>query len=324
MRKTPGKWLLLVGGAVVVMAIAVFMFGRGWIANLGSNAFGNVCTRASLESGKVQYEQGALSLVQMSSQREQLNKIVTFWKQEIKKNESQIKKLEKEKKVAENQIKNLEKYIKNTCSGRWLNKKMGSTMDTCETKNTELVKVQKELKQIQNALSKENEQNRKRTATIKNAESKIKTLNQQIQNITSYRTGYDTCKWSISGEVTISGEVFVASISAPTTVNANTPFTVNLSIKNKSGSTATNYTGTVYMWGVNSDYLCYLDDICRWDDIIYPANSDTYTFVSGEVGVHSFTDWFTIKRAGTYRLYVYIPADAPTYYKEDFVNIIVK
>lgn len=60
------------------MAIIVLIVGRGGMANLGSNAFGNVCTRASLESGKVQYEQGALNLIKMSSEKDHLTKIVTL------------------------------------------------------------------------------------------------------------------------------------------------------------------------------------------------------------------------------------------------------
>lgn len=332
MKNTPGKWLLLVGGTVVVMAIIVFIVGRGWMANLGSNAFGNVCTRASLESGKVQYEEGTMNLIGMSAERDHLKNIVALWKQEIKKNESQIKKFESEKKTSENQIKNLEKYIKSSCSrvpktisGGRSGSKPNPLYTTCESKKKELATVQQNVKKAEAALTKEKEQNRKRTTTIKNAEAKMQTLDQQIQNITSYITGYDACKWSISGEVTISGEVFVASISAPTTVAVNTPFTVELGMKNKSGATTNNYTGSVYMWGTNSDNFCYLDGICTWDDVVYPGNSQAYTFVSGEVGVHSFTNWFTIKRAGTYRIYMSYPTyGPPDYYKEDFVNIIVK
>lgn len=65
---------------------------------------------------------------------------------------------------------------------------------TCESKKKELATVQQNVKKAEAALTKEKEQNRKRTSTIKNAEAKIQTLDQQIQNITSYIAGYDACK----------------------------------------------------------------------------------------------------------------------------------
>ncbi len=209
MQKTPGKWLLLAGGIVLVMALIVGIMGRGWFSNLGSNAFGNVCSRASLESGKVRYEQGSLDLIKLSSEKNQLTKIVSVWKQEIKKNESQIKKFESEKKIAEKTIWSIEKILKKSCTsvtktitvggGRGGSTQPNPVYEICETKKRELTAAQRDLKQAEASLSKEAAQNKKRTATIKNAESRIRALDNQIQDITSYRTGYDACRWTISG-----------------------------------------------------------------------------------------------------------------------------
>lgn len=44
------------------------------------------------------------------------------------------------------------------------------------------------------------------------------------------------------------------------------------------------------MEGVNADLLCYLDDICTWDDVTFPNQDHSYTFTSADQGTHSFTN----------------------------------
>lgn len=44
------------------------------------------------------------------------------------------------------------------------------------------------------------------------------------------------------------------------------------------------------MWGTNSDNFCYLDDICKWDDVVYPNQNNSYTFTVADQGKLSFTN----------------------------------
>lgn len=337
MRKSPTKKGIILGVVLVCAIVWVLLLNSGGFSSLRSSTLGNsfVCTKPNLEAGRLRYEEGLLNLARFTAERNQLNGIVSTGQQAITKNNAEMKKFQNQKKAAEDRVKNLTKYINTYCSETALSPTkfavwrggvntaaLTERKNTCAEKRNQLRSAQQDVQKADNGILTERAQNKNRTVAIKNAVSRIRTLTTQIQNINNYNAAYNACKWTISGEVTVSGEVFVRSISAPTSVAANTPFTVGVRVQNKLGNTAPNYTGTIYMWAINADYLCYLDDICKWDDVVYPTDSQTYTFVSGEAGVHSFTNWFTIKRAGTYRLYVNLATDE--YWKEDFVNILVR
>ncbi len=336
MQKTPGKWLLLAGGIVLVMALIVGIMGRGWFSNLGSNAFGNVCTKASLMSGEAKYIQSGLDISKLSQEATQLQKIISLGKQEIKKNDSQIKKFEKEEKETKKTISNVEKEIKEKCNsvnsagGRGSAKNNAMIQKTCDQLKQKLQNQKQNLKWTQNSLSREETQNKKRNNTVKNAESKLANINNKIQDSKSYIAAYDSCKKTVSGEVNVSGEVTISgevaadfSMTASGEVNVGQPFTITVKALKTWGAVLNNYNGTIYFGWYNSELFCYLDGVCG-NEIMYPENLQ-YTFKPSDNGLHSFTNWFTITKAGIYRIYMYgLWTNGQYGWVEKFVQILVK
>ncbi|MCU1296130.1 MAG: Kelch motif [Acidobacteriaceae bacterium] len=74
-------------------------------------------------------------------------------------------------------------------------------------------------------------------------------------------------------------------VSAPASATAGTPISVTVTAQDSNGNTAAGYTGTVKFTLGTTDASATL-----------PTN---YTFVSGDAGVHSFTNGFTLAKAGS-------------------------
>jgi hypothetical protein len=86
----------------------------------------------------------------------------------------------------------------------------------------------------------------------------------------------------VDGSVAITGAHFV--ISTPSSSSAGSSFSMTVSAKNALGNTVTDYSGTVHITSTDSS-----------GSVVLPAN---YTFVSGDSGVHTFTNGVTLVTAG--------------------------
>jgi hypothetical protein len=102
------------------------------------------------------------------------------------------------------------------------------------------------------------------------------------QTLTATDTANNTIRGT-SGPINVAPARF--SVSAPSSATAGTPFSVTVTVLDGSGNTATNYTGTIHF--TTSD-----------GQGVVPGNY-TFTTGTGDNGVHTFTNLFTLKTAGT-------------------------
>jgi FG-GAP-like repeat len=101
-------------------------------------------------------------------------------------------------------------------------------------------------------------------------------------------TATDTVASSITGVATVIVNPAAAShltVTAPSTVTANAPFSITVTALDPFQNIATGYNGTVKF--ATSD---------AGPGVVLPAN---YTFVNGDAGVHTFTNGVTLQTAGT-------------------------
>lgn len=290
--------------AVILLALIaawVMISGRGGFSGLRSDVFNNpsfVCTNESLVSGEVRYSWAVATIQNLSNEKTSLQAKVQWWSADIRKNEAQIKKLEKEETAAEKKERALEVAVKKQCTPR--------ALATCAAKKQELQDIRQEIKKIRNSLVTERNQNKNIKTNIQSAESSIKLLEKQIQEIQNFKEDFYTCKMALEQEKTevasfdliVSGEVFV-----------NEPFDMTVRALDASGKVITDYKGKIFFDSdIFSDEqnpnLCSILGICPVVKIASPHNWE-YTFTPTDKGIKLFEKWWTISPAGVYNLTVF-------------------
>src|SRR4029079_6285450 len=100
-------------------------------------------------------------------------------------------------------------------------------------------------------------------------------------------TATDTITGTITGGATLTINPAAAatlSVSAAGSATAGSSFSVTVTALDAFGNTATAYTGTVHFTGGGTGS---------------PTRPSDYTFPGGDAGVHTFSNGFTLKQAGS-------------------------